>query len=189
MSDKRICAVPLRTRYFCADISERQANLYLLRKSDMSAAPTRYVLCRQTRAKSDKNVWRLRTRYILPCQTFRISVKAPNGKMRRYLAAFCRKSHIVVAKSNAYRYFTLLRSISGVQRHAARTISNSAAGSLYILPFGTSYVFVYEDNYAGQTSINLRADLDKGAAGNTCCIVKAHLCKGVRKDTSYCVPA
>ena len=44
MSDKQTCAPLLRTRYFCADISERQANLYLLRKSDMSAAPTRYVL-------------------------------------------------------------------------------------------------------------------------------------------------
>ena len=40
MSDKQTCAPLLRTRYFCADISERQANLYLLRKSDMSAAPT-----------------------------------------------------------------------------------------------------------------------------------------------------
>ena len=83
-----------------------------------------------------------------------------------------------------------------VQCHAAFTISNSAAGSRCILPFGTSYVFVYEDNYAGQTSIrvhrramDLRADLDKGAASNTCCIVKAHLCKGVRKDALYCVPA
>ena len=162
----------------------------------MSATPTRYVLRRHGNEHKRKDAVPCRTRYILPCQTFRMSVKAPNGKMRRYLAAFCRKSHIVVAKSNAYRYFALLRSISGVQRHAAFTISNSAAGNLYILPFGTSYVFVYEDNYAGQTSIrvhrramDLRADLDKGVAGNTCCIVKAHLSKGVRKDTSYCVPA
>ena len=56
----------------------------------------------------------------------------------------CSVTLLVDAKSNAYRYFTLLRSISGVQRHAA------AAGSHYILPFATSYVFVYDDNYAGQ---------------------------------------
>ena len=63
------------------------------------------------------------------------------------------------------------------------------------MPFGTSYVFVYDGNYAGQMSIrvrrramDLRADLDKGAAGNTCCIVKAHLFKSARKDALSCVP-
>ena len=36
---------------------------------------------------------------------------------------------------------------------------------------------------------DLRTDLDKGAAGNTCRIVKAHLFKGVRKAASSYVPA
>ena len=74
--------------------------------------------------------------------------------------------------------------------------ANVLAKTFHFCAVGISHMFVYDDNYAGQTSIrvrrrvmDLRADLDKGAAGNTCCIVKAHLCKGVRKDALYCVPA
>ena len=37
--------------------------------------------------------------------------------------------------------------------------------------------------------MDLRVILDKGAAGNTCCIVKAHLFKSARKDALSCVPA
>ena len=88
----------------------------------------------------------------------------------------------------------------GVQRHAALrahfTFLPCEAKTFHFCAVGLSYVFVYDDNYAEQASIrvrrrvmDLRADLDKGAAGNTCCIVKAHLCKGVRKDAPYCVPA
>ena len=88
----------------------------------------------------------------------------------------------------------------GVQRHAALrahfTFLPCKAKTFHFCAVDISYMFVYDDNYAGQTSIrvrrramDLRADLDKGAAGNTCCIVKAHLCKGVRKDVLYCVPA
>ena len=69
-----------------------------------------------------------------------------------------------------------------MQRHAAFAISNSAAGNRCILPFGISHVFVYEDNYAGQTSIrvhrrvmDLRADLDKGAAGNTLAVLSRRI--------------
>ena len=50
--------------------------------------------------------------------------------------------------------------------------------------------------YAGQAllrvcgrAMHLRVILDKGAAGNTCRIVKAHLFKGVRKAASSYVPA
>ena len=87
-----------------------------------------------------------------------------------------------------------------MQRHAALrahfTFLPCEAKTFHFCAVGIFHVFVYDDNYAGQTSIrvrrrvmDLRADLDKGAAGNTCCIVKAHLCKGVRKDVLYCVPA
>ena len=90
--------------------------------------------------------------------------------------------------------------MNGVQRHAALrahfTFLPFKAKTFHFCAVGIFHVFVYDDNYAGQTSIrvhrrvmDLRADLDKGAAGNTCCIVKAHLCKGVRKDAPYCVPA
>ena len=49
---------------------------------------------------------------------------------------------------------------------------------------------------AGQASMrvrrrvmDLRADLDNGDAGNTCCIIKSPLFKGVRKGALSCVPA
>ena len=84
------------------------------RKPNTPNGKMRYVGCadaicpaRHGNEHKRKDAVPRRTRYILPCQTFRISVKAQNGKMRRYLAAFCRKSksYIDVAKSNAYRYF------------------------------------------------------------------------------------
>ena len=49
---------------------------------------------------------------------------------------------------------------------------------------------------AGQASMrvrrrvmDLRADLDNGDEGNTCCIIKSPLFKGARKGALSCVPA
>ena len=74
--------------------------------------------------------------------------------------------------------------------------ANVLAKTFHFCAVGTSYMFVYYYNYAGQTSIrvrrrvmDLRAGLDGGDAGNTCCIIKSLPFKDVRKDTFSCVPA
>ena len=65
--------------------------------------------------------------------------------------------------------------------------------SRFILVASLAYITL---TYAGHMSIrvhrrtrDLRSDLDKGAAGNTCRIVKAHLFKSARKAASSYVPA
>ena len=74
-------------------------------------------------------------------------------------------------------------SVSAQVRHIAVTYDRGAAsrcfeGTFHFCAVGISHMFVYDDNYAGQTSIrvrrramDLRADLDKGAAGNTCRLI------------------
>ena len=86
--------------------------------------------------------------------------------MRRFAAGRANISHA-------------LSSLCGLRAHF--TFLLCEAKTFHFCAVGTSYVFVYYYNYAGQTSIrvrrrvmDLRADLDKCAAGNTCCIVKAY---------------
>ena len=74
----------------------------------------------------------------------------------------------------------------GVQRHAALrehfTFLPCEAKTFHFCAVGLSYVFVYDDNYAEQASIrvrrrvmDLRADLDKGAAGNTLAVLSRRI--------------
>ena len=97
----------------------------------------------------------------------------------------CQEARLFDYPSGDIVYQTAPQAAAAFRRSCFRlpfTILNSAAGSLYILPFATSYVFVYDDNYAGQTSIrvhrrvmDLRADLDKGAAGNTLAVLSRRI--------------
>ena len=57
------------------------------------------------------------------------------------------------------------------------------AKTFHFCAVGISHVFVYDDNYAGQTSIrvhrramDLRADLDKGDADNTLAVLSRRIC-------------
>ena len=95
----------------------------------------------------------------------------------------CQEARLFDYPSGDIVYQTAPQATAAFRRSCFRlplTILNSAAGSLYILPFATSYVFVYDDNYAGQTSIrahrrvmDLRAGLDDGGAGNTLAVLSS----------------
>ncbi len=74
-----------------------------------------------------------------------------------------------------------------VQRHAALrahfTFLPFKSKTFHFCAVGIFHVFVYDDNYAGQTSIrvhrrvmDLRVDLDKGAAGNTLAVLSRRIC-------------
>ena len=75
----------------------------------------------------------------------------------------------------------------GVQRHAALrahfTFLFYEAKTFHFCAVGISHVFVYDDNYAGQAllrvrrrAMDLRADLDKGAAGCPIAVLPRRIC-------------
>ncbi len=98
----------------------------------------------------------------------------------------CEEAHLFDYPSGDIVYQTAPQATAAFCRSCFRlpfTILNSAAGSLYILPFATSYVFVYDDNYAGQTSIrvhrramDLRALLDNRGEGCPIAVLSSPRC-------------
>ena len=107
----------------------------------------------------------------------------PPPRERRARQSPCPRGAHRKARFSVAEYYTYQGAASRCFEGTFHIFANVLAKTFHFCAVGIFHVFVYDDNYAGQTSIrvhrramDLRADLDKGAAGCPIAVLSRRIC-------------